>query len=92
MIAWGDSNAYVAQLVAIQPLIKQQVANRFKIGLFRKTSFYDGTLSIHSTLLVHAVSLYTTLPACEGANLQAATQLMHATANYASINEKKNRQ
>ena len=46
-------------------------------------------MSINSTLLVQAISLYTTLPAYEGANLQAVTQMMQATANYASINVKQ---
>ena len=86
MKAWGIHNPYVSQLISRQPLINQQVANKFKIGLFRKASFNNGTLSTNSTSLVQAVSLYTTLPAQAGANLQAATQHMQVTASYASIN------
>ena len=34
MTAWGVADNYVAQLATRQLLINQQVANKFKIGLF----------------------------------------------------------
>ena len=89
MKAWGQMDNYVAQLAARQPLINQQVANKFKTGVFRQDSFDAMIQSINSTSLVQAISLYTTLPAHQGANLQAATQVMQATASYASINVKQ---
>ena len=88
MTSWGSRNNYVSQLISCQPLINQQVANKFKIGYFRKDAFNDGTLSINSTSLVQAISLHTTLPAQAGANLQAAIQHMQETASYASVNAK----
>ena len=89
MRAWGSTNTYVSQLEARQPLINQQVANKFKSCAFRQDSFDAMIQSINSSTLVQALSLYTTLPAHQGANLVAATQAMQDTASYASINPKQ---
>ena len=89
MTSWGTHNFYVAQLATRQPLINQQVANKFKSGVFRHDSFSAGIHSVNNSSLLQELSLYTTLPAKEGASLDTATQLMLATASYASINSKQ---
>ena len=86
---WGLADPYVAQLEARQPLINQQVATKFKYCAFRTDSFDAVTQGINSTSLTQALSLYTTLPAQQGASLVAATQAMQDTASHASINYKQ---